>query len=219
MKIILYLFSLLIVSVYNFATVSAQDMLHFDAAHIIGSGNNIIVHRVPVTNSQTSEHGMKDVMVEFGFEADGSIVVVNITSSDSVPLPNSANNIIPGVYAFSNGDHILVSVGGTTADGRTSGSFRSQTEGLEFNATWITGPVEGHPLIGTRPVAPELIDGPTYGIMGNENRNSNFYEGGLITVSQIETNLVLTAYHRCKGCSDTNFAVTSVTLLRVNTNE
>jgi hypothetical protein len=192
-------------------------MLHFDAAHIIGTGNSIITHRVPVTSSQTNEVVLKDITVEFGVAPDGTIAVVNMTSADSVPLPNSANNIIPGVYEFSDGSRIIVSVGGTTADGRTSGSFRSVTEGLTFNATWVTGPVEGHPLIGNRPIAPDLLNGPTYGIMGSEN-TSDFSNGGLIVVSQINTSFVLTAYHTC-CVNDQNFAVASVTLLRVDENQ
>ena len=216
MQIIIRFLSFLIVSICIPFSAYTQDMLHFDAAHIIGTGNNIIVHRLPVTNSQTDESVLKDVMVEFGVAADGSIVVVNVTSMDAVPLLHSANNIIPGVYEFSSGSRILVSVGGTTADGRTSGSFRSITEESEFSATWVTGPVEGHPLIGNRRIAPDLIDGSTYGIMGSENTNSSFYEGELITVSQIDTNFVLTAYHNsCAGCSDTNYAVTTITLIRV----
>jgi hypothetical protein len=219
MHILIRFLSFFIIYICLSFSAYAQDMLHFEAAHIIGTGNNIIVHRVPVTNDQTNESVFKDVTVEFGVAPDGSIAVVNIISADSVPLPNSSNNIIPGIYEFSDGSRIFVSVGGTTADGRTSGSFRSITEELEFSATWVTGPVEGHPLIGTRLIAPELIDGPTYGVMGSENTNSGFHDGGLITISQIDTSFVLTAYHRCAGCGDTNYAVTSTTLHRVEENQ
>ncbi len=165
--------ALSVVMVFACLPVYAQGdfSLDFEVGHIIGTGNSIIVHRVPATNRATGESVLKNVTVDYGVAEDGSVVVETLTSEDAIPLPNSASNIIPGTYELSNGDRFLVSVGGTTADGRISGSMRSLTDtsvrlNSLFNATWVTGPVAGHPLIGNREIATELLDGLTYGIVG-----------------------------------------------------
>ena len=95
---------------------------------------------------------------------------------------------------------------------------------MVFNGTWVTGPVDGHPLIGGLPNDLGLTDGPNYGLVGANDFsgiNTDFFcEGHLFAVAQIGPSLSVTAYHQlssvsCSSAINTNFGVTNFTLLPV----
>jgi hypothetical protein len=207
----------LITTVVANAQLPEDYHLHFDTAHIIGTNNSIIVHRVPVTNTVTDETKLKDVTIDFAIGADGEVTITGSTSSDSGPLPNSASNFLPGEYEGGdcNTCRYIVSVGGSTPDGRVSGSIKN-TDGRQFSATWITGPIEGNQLVGSSPIASELTPGQTYGVVGIGDVNG-FCRGGIIAVSQIASSLVITAYHTSfSGCpTQSPVPISSWSLLRV----
>jgi hypothetical protein len=209
-----------------FVPVHAQEFsLYFDAAHIVGSGSSVLVHRVPVVNLATGEVTLYNVTADFAVAADGSLTVTNVSFVLS-PFPqHSADNFIPGTYKDSAGNTYIVSVGGVTVDGRAVGGVRSDTAGVTFNATWMSGPVAGHPLIGTLAIAAELLEGPNYGIVG-ENNVSGFCVGRVIGVEQTGTSILVTAYHSAElgnglcsvatdGNPNTSFGLATLTLTHV----
>ncbi len=83
--------------------------------------------------------------------------------------------------------------GGTTVDGRTTGAVRSDSKSVLFNANWISGPVNGHPILNI-PDAEKFQDGPNYGTAGETNIPA-FCNGGIIGAIQAGAGVTITAYH------------------------
>lgn len=171
-----------------------EESISFDSAHIVGTQQNIIAHRVPVKNLETGQVVLYDVTTEYMVAEDGSIAVKNVSSTKSISQPNSADNFIPGTYSDVNQVCYIVTAAGTTVDGRSTGTVRSESKSVEFSASWISGPVEGHPIISALPEAEQFLDGPNYGTAGQTNLPS-FCIGGVIGAIQSGAGITITAYH------------------------
>jgi hypothetical protein len=181
---------------------SYAQSINFDSAHIVGTKENVIAHRVPVQDPGTGQVILYDVSVEFQLAADGSPSVKSFLSTKSTSQLNSADNFIPGTYADVNNKCYIVTAGGTTADGRTTGAVRSDSQTTIFNANWISGPVQGHPILSTIPEADQFQDGPNYGTAGLSNV-PGFCNGGITGAIQAGSGITITAYHVARSTGGT----------------
>jgi len=203
------------------AQPSTDSSLHFDAAHIIGSGSSIIVHRVPVRNMNTNETTLYNVTLELSVTDTGLFTVTHLSSVESPSQQHSADHFIPGNYTDDAGNCYIVSSGGITADGRNVGSVRSDANEYTFNASWMSGPIKGHPLVGNAEVAMALLDGPSYGTVGASS-NRGFCRGHLIAAAQTGESVTITAFHTnppsgiaCGLSEDTSSGQANLTLTLV----
>lgn len=182
-------------SLVSAETVPGTDYnVHFGSASIVGTGRSINMHRVPVVLESTGNTVYFDVSFKLSLDGNKQLVFDGFSQITS-PSLNSVENFVPGTYKDQTGNSYSVSGGGVTGS-RTVWSVVSTTEGVEFNATWITGTPAGHPLIGNHELVTELIPGPSFGILGAENiSDSNFRDGGLMAANQAGNSLIISSYH------------------------
>jgi len=191
----------------------------FESAQVQGAGRNINVYRVPVTDVNTRVTTFYDVQFQFGILSDGSIGFTRMSSAAvSSSQIKAADNFIAGTYKDSNG--VLLQVEGPVvlSGGRLQYSIRSITSGKKFDATWITGPVAGHPQVGGFNPTPTEGSAGAFGVMGGADFSISGQEfgcnGHAVGVSQLGSTLVISSYFFGFGfaCSRTRGAEASVTL-------
>jgi len=118
-------FNGLLAATISFATMPAQSeiisgtnfSLHFESAHLIGSGRNININRVPVVDTTTGETTFFDVVFRFSLK-EGELVF-DKTSSLSISPPLSAALLIPGQYKDQVGYSFTLSEPSLLSDGRS----------------------------------------------------------------------------------------------------
>lgn len=187
--------------------------INLETANLIGSGRHLNIHRVPLTNVETDETVLYDLTLEVDLNAEGALVT-NIVASEPSLVLDGGNLFIPGVYESGDGKRYVVSGGSQLSDNRFAWNIANEPgQDFTFNASWVTGSPAGHTLIGSLPLAPELPEGPSYGIVGSESFNE-WTEGGLMSAIQIGDSITLSAYHTCcptnQASPTTNFTITRI---------
>jgi len=158
-------------SVFN--SVSAEVIsgtnlsVNFESGHIIGSGRNINMNRVPVVNIDTGETVFYDASFKFTFSPSSGLIFEQISSAAISP-PLSSSNLIPGVYQGDVGAaEYTLSEPSLLSDGRLLYTLRRSNTTGGFNAQIVTGSTENHPDIGAREIVANLSPTYTYGVIAS----------------------------------------------------
>lgn len=146
--------------------------VHFESGNVVGSGRNINMHRVPVVNVNTGQITLYDVAFRFTFNPTDGFIFEQISSvTPSQPVP--VTNITPGLYRTQEGlcyllegpsmidvNRSLYTIRGVSSD------FSAACGSIDaFTASIASGLAVGHPDIGSREIAPSLVDNYVYGII------------------------------------------------------
>ena len=160
---------LIVTSLFTSASaelISGTDLsINFESANIIGSGRNINMHRVPVTNINTGETTFYDVSFKFTFSNDSGLLFEQISSASISPAL-SASNLIPGKYLGENSSTITyeLSEPSILEGGRLFYTLKRSGSG-GFSAQIVSGNATNHPDIGSREITNDLSPTYIYGIV------------------------------------------------------
>jgi len=202
-------FNGLLAATISFATMPAQSeiisgtnlSLHFESAHLIGSGRNININRVPVVDTTTGETTFFDVVFRFSLK-EGELVF-DKTSSLSISPPLSAALLIPGEYKDQVGRSYTLSEPALLSESRSLYSLIGGDN--SFSAQIVTGEPTGHPDIGQREIVTSLSASYIYGIItdkqsqssGNLGAGNLFWrENQLIGLRQTSDTLSITLFSK-----------------------
>jgi len=179
--------------------------LHFESAHLIGSGRNININRVPVVDTTTGETTFFDVVFRFTLK-EGELVF-DKTSSLSISPPLSAALLIPGQYKDQAGYSYTLSEPSMLSESR---SLYTLIGFDGFSAQIVTGEPTGHPDIGQREIVTSLSASYIYGLITDKYNLSNggnlrptnefWHENQLIGLRQNSETLSITLFS--KGSDD-----------------
>lgn len=178
--------------------------INFESSHIVGSGRNLNMMRIPVTNIDTGEITLIDASFKFTFDPNDGFTFGRIISAAISPPITAVANVIPGVYISQRG--YCYQLEGPTAlnANRSLYTFRAvfnngcnaNTAG-SFTAQIASGVANGHPDIGEREIVPNLADTYVYGVVANgetDSRpevNTTWQANELIGVRQSGEQLIL----------------------------
>lgn len=192
----------------------------FEAAQVQGAGRGVNIYRVPVTDVTTGVTTFYDASFQFGVLPDGSIGFTRTTSAAvSTSQLKAADNFVAGVYKDAIGQLYQLDGPVVLAGGRYQYSIKSLTAGKQFDATWITGAVTGHPQVGsfaTRPTegsagAFGLLGVDNFGLWGGNNYNCGGYAVGASQLSP--SSLAIYRFH-ITGCGSSSSATATVNLTK-----
>lgn len=144
----------------------------FHSGHVIGSGRNINMLRVPVTDIDTGQTTLFDASFKFTFLPNQGFVFEEISSvAISQPVQTIAN-IRTGLYRTQNNLCYLLEGPTILNDSRSLYTIRGvRPEGSgcsnqdNFTAQIVSGPAAGHPDIGGRDIVPNLTADWSYGFI------------------------------------------------------
>jgi hypothetical protein len=170
------------------AGLSAQKAL-FQWAVAHGVENRATFDRVPVVagNGSTKYY---DVLLAFNVDAGGKLTLNPTASRIALSPTVLVGAFKPGEYE-NDGCRFVVGAPGLTADGRAIGSIGLDEFCGEFNATWVSGPIAGHPNEAALRAAGISSTAFSWGVMGDETGRSNWSSGDLIGVAQSGSNLTI----------------------------
>lgn len=157
--------------------------IHFESAHLIGSGREVHARRLPVVDTDSGAITYYDTVFRLS-QVNGRFVM-DLTSAQQSPRVEGFDNIRPGVYQDSNS--ACYALGGPTllTDGRRLYTLDGTTEPAgcyqgtsTFRAQFLSGPPAGHPDIGGREIARSLKSTYLYGYIAT---SANWARGGVDT--------------------------------------
>ncbi|HHJ39016.1 MAG: hypothetical protein AXA67_11075 [Methylothermaceae bacteria B42] len=180
--------------------------VHFESGQIIGSGRNLNMLRVPVTNVKTGKTRLYDAAFKFTFSEGRGFEFEQISSVALTP-PLAVTNLVTDIYRTVNGfcfklagptqigSRVLFTL---TPDASIQGCHSVGVNG-ELTAQIVSGPASGHPDIGEREIVPFLSDQFVYGVISNSGSvqnnsfdiNTNWEENELIGLRQSGDKLIL----------------------------
>lgn len=148
--------------------------INFESANVVGTGRNINMTRIPVTDIDTGNTSYYDASFKFTFSAGSGFTFEQIQSVAISPPVSEATNIIPGIYKTQN-DYCYLLEGPTLLSANRSlytirginSSSSLDCNGIadNFTAQIISGPATDHPDIGGREIVLNLPDTYVYGIV------------------------------------------------------
>lgn len=147
--------------------------LDLQSAQITAAGRTINLFRAPVTDTATGITTFYDASFLFGVLPDGSLGFSRVSSvASSTSALRSADNFAAGTYKDGAGNTFTVSGPVVLAGGRFSYAISCTSPGKVWTATWITGPVSGHPNVDPN-AAIKPADGAAgaFGLFGTSNYN------------------------------------------------
>lgn len=166
-------FSLLPISASAEVVPGTTLSVNFESANVVGTGRNINMHRVPVTDIDTGETTLYDVAFKFTFAPSTGFIFEQI-SSVAISPPVPVTNITPGIYKTQRGNCYLLE-GPSMIDANRSLytirgvnnvlSLECSTFADNFTVSIISGLATGHPDIGDREIVPSLADNFVYGFI------------------------------------------------------
>lgn len=176
----------------------AQPRAFFQWGTANGVENRLSISRVPVTDGRG---GVKyyDVSLVFNVDNTGRLTL-NTGASRITASPNVAVGAFrPGKYYGGrfNCDEFIVGAPGVVQGGRISGSIADDgclLGDLSFNASWVAGPITGHPNEGALRAAGITYQGYSWGLVGEVGYDwdaSGWNPGDLIGVVQSGQQLIL----------------------------
>lgn len=148
--------------------------VNFESANVVGTGRNINMRRVPVTDIDTGNTTFHDASFRFTFSPGAGFTFEQIQSVAISPPVAEAANIIPGIYRTQAGTCYILE-GPTilnvnrslyTIRGVNSTSSLGCNDALDqFAAQIVSGTATDHPDIGNREIAPNLPNTYVYGFI------------------------------------------------------
>ena len=159
-----------------------------------GLDNKLTVNRVPVVDA-AGVIRYYDVALAFNVDSAGKLTL-NSTATKILASPNlTVGAFRPGIYlggAFTC-EHV-VGAPGVVGGGRVSGSIAESDCSVTFNASWVSGPIAGHPNEGALKVAGITFQGYSWGVLGGVDDNwqdRGWDQGDLIGVVQSGQQLII----------------------------
>jgi len=186
-------------------TVPNTDIsVNFESANIVGTGRSVNMHRVPVVNNDNGITTYVDISFKLSSTEEGELTFDGFTQIESSEV-TSAANFIAGYYISTDGNIYQVT-GGAEAAGQKLWSITKLTGNHIFNASWSDAPKANNILIKNQPIFESLIDGFSYGIVGNESFSS-WAASGIMSASQTGTNITMTRHVSPDGAIATSFTL------------
>lgn len=196
--------SLLSVNVFAEVVPGTTFSINFESANVVGSGRNINMHRVPVTDIDTGQTTLFDVAFKFTFSPDAGLIFEQI-SSVTPSQPISVANIVPGLYMTQNNRCYLLEGPSLLNQNRSLYTIRgvggdasaSCRQVDSFTATIISGSATGHPDIGSREIVPNLSETFVYGVISGSGTfrgaiiNNEWQQNEIIGVRQSGDQLII----------------------------
>ncbi len=150
--------------------------INFESANVVGTGRNINMTRIPVTDIDTGNTTFYDASFKFTFSTGSGFTFEQIQSVAITPPVSEATNIVPGLYITQPGNCYLVE-GPTllnanrslyTIRGVNSSTSASCTNSTDrYTAQIVSGAATSHPDIGNREIVPNLSDTYVYGFISS----------------------------------------------------
>ncbi|MBK6617104.1 MAG: hypothetical protein WAT53_06020 [Nitrosomonas sp.] len=177
----------------------------FHAGHVIGSGRNINMLRVPVTDIDTGQTTLYDASFKFTFLPNQGFVFEEISSvALSQPVQTIAS-IRTGLYRTQGGICYLLEGPTILNDSRSLYTIRGIGPGGSgcsnaldnFTAQIVSGPAAGHPDIGDRDIVPNLTANWSYGFVSGRASfstptiNFNWLQNNLFGIRQSGEQLIV----------------------------
>ncbi len=152
--------------------LEAQPRALFQFGTSQGLDNRLTISRVPVIDATGA---VKYYDVAFAFTVDGAgKLALNSGATKIMASPNlTVGAFKPGIYLGGPGgcQHI-VGTPGVAGGTRASGSIADDEDDcalslFEFNASWVSGPIAGHPNEAVLRAAGITFEGYSWGILGD----------------------------------------------------
>lgn len=144
--------------------------IELESAHLVGSGRDINLFRVPIIDTNTGAVTYYDMVVRFAITPEGAYVF-NTVSVQEIAPPSGLNALIPGKYVDQGGWEYSLEASSLVLEGRSA--FILTGLNFTFSAQIVTGPAAGHPDIGSREIVSFLPNTYIYGkILDGSNRSS-----------------------------------------------
>jgi hypothetical protein len=157
-------------------------------SNVTTTDNVVQMTRVPVVTS-TGAVFYRDIRIEFNVSAAGAVTLKPgfprvVASAPIIPVTFS-----PGRYKY-NGYIFNLRQAGVATGGRTTWNL-TETTYYNFQATWTTGPILNHPIVGLR-LAAARVTNPTlaYGSIGYNAMNSTLDDGDLFGAQALPDTIV-----------------------------
>lgn len=164
--------------------------IFMESAQINGTAGTIRVTRLPVQDA-VGNITYKNITLPFSVSATG-VVTLNTAGVRIIASPTIlANTFKPGKYKEATDSYTTYTVG--TPGPGPGGRVTTTISGRYFNATWISGPITGHPY---EPLLKPLnlpASGQNWGIVGYESY-SYWANGDIVSATQTGDTITLTNY-------------------------
>lgn len=179
------------------APVWAADPAAFlESSAIVGAGDTLVMSRVPV-RSGTGAISYKDVSMQFSVDTAGNLDLdfASVAVAESPAL--KSGTFKAGIYTISDtgvcpSTGCIVSSPGVPPGGRVMTSISSS--GFYFNsASWVSGPVTGHPYETALKKAGITSNAMTWGMVGTGSWGC-LDTGTIIGVVQTGNQLTITGF-------------------------
>jgi hypothetical protein len=162
-----------------------------------GLGNNLGITRIPVLDG-SGVVKYYDVTIAFSVDSAGRLTI-NPSATKIALSPNLAvGAFVPGVYnGGPSGCEHTVGAPGIAGGGRIAGSIADSNCGLFsliFNASWVSGPITGHPNEAVLRAAGISFQGYSWGILGDVGQdwqNFGWSPGDIVGVIQAGKQLII----------------------------
>ncbi len=176
------------------APASAQPRTFMQWGTPSGLDNRLTINRVPVIDAAGAIR-YYDVALTFNVDSAGKLTL-NSNATKIVVSPNlTVGAFRPGIYlggAFTC-EHV-VGAPGVVGGGRISGSIAESNCSVTFNASWVSGPIAGHPNENALKAAGITFQGYSWGVLGEVDDNwqdTGWDQGDLIGVVQSGQQLII----------------------------
>jgi hypothetical protein len=153
-------------TIFSVIPVEAQPRALFQWGTPSGTESKMNVSRVPVVDAAGNIRYF-DVAIAFNVDGAGKLTL-NSTASKITASPTlTVGAFRPGTYLGGSFtcEHV-VGTPGVAGGGRISGSIAQSNCGVTFNASWVNGPIAGHPNEGALRAAAITFQGYAWGVLG-----------------------------------------------------
>jgi len=176
------------------ASAGAQPRAFLQWGTPSGLDNKLNINRVPVVDA-AGVIRYYDVALAFNVDSAGKLTL-NSTAAKIAASPSlTVGAFRPGIYrggAFTC-EHV-VGAPGVVGGGRISGSIAESNCSRTFNASWVSGPIAGHPNEGALKAAGITFQGYSWGVLGEVSdswQDTGWDRGDLIGVVQSGQQLII----------------------------
>ena len=190
----LRLCAVVIVTLLCVAPASAQPRALMQWGTPNGVDNKLTINRVPVIDSAGAIR-YYDVALTFNVDGGGKLTLNSNATKISVSPNLNVGAFRAGIYlggAFTC-EH-TVGAPGVVGGGRISGSIAESNCSVTFNASWVSGPIAGHPNEGALKAAGIVFQGYSWGVVGEVDsdwQGTGWDQGDLIGVVQSGQQLII----------------------------
>lgn len=175
-------------------SAEAQPRAFFQWGTPSGLDNKLNVSRVPVADAAGNIR-YYDVALAFTVDGAGKLTL-NSTASKVTASPSlTVGSFRPGIYLGGSFtcEHV-VGTPGVAGGGRITGSIAESNCSVTFNASWVSGPIVGHPNEAALRAAGITFQGYAWGVLGEVGDNwleQGWEPGDLVGVVQSGQQLIV----------------------------